>query len=234
MQGASAKRASDGVRGDSVPVGTVYGVVLNDQRSLEKLGAVLDEAPYKGRPRAPILYIKPRNTHSSGNVVKLPRNATAVEIGATLGVVIGVEAARVSVDRASEVIQGYMAVADISLPHQSYYRPAIREKCFDGSCLMMPAPVPAATVESVEQLVVSTTINGNQVDVWALSELVRSVPQLIADVTDFMTLQRGDVLLVGVSWNAPQAVPGDLVKVEIKNVGTIEFEIESPMEGEGQ
>ena len=43
--------------------GTVYGVILNDTVSVQKIGS-LDEAPYKGAPKAPVLYIKPANTRT--------------------------------------------------------------------------------------------------------------------------------------------------------------------------
>ncbi|MFS2015344.1 hypothetical protein ACEN88_02070 [Massilia sp. CT11-108] len=46
------------IRDSVAPTATVYGVVLNDSASARALGD-LDAAPYKGAPRAPVLYIKP-------------------------------------------------------------------------------------------------------------------------------------------------------------------------------
>ena len=71
--------------------GTVYGVVLNDHASLRKIGTeTLEAAPYKGAPKAPAMYIKPANTRvACGSVVELPAGATNVEVGATIGLVIG-------------------------------------------------------------------------------------------------------------------------------------------------
>ena len=42
--------------------GTVYGVLLNHRAALEALGAAAHELPYKAPPKAPVLYLKPRNT----------------------------------------------------------------------------------------------------------------------------------------------------------------------------
>ena len=42
--------------------GTVYGALLNHRTALEALGSAVNEPPYKEAPRAPVLYIKPRNT----------------------------------------------------------------------------------------------------------------------------------------------------------------------------
>ena len=112
--------------------GTVYVVVLNDRGSVERMGAALTEAPYKAQPKAPILYIKPANTFATdGAQVSLPGGAEKVEIGATVGVVMGKPASRVAPEDASAFIAGYIVAADLSLPHTSYYRPAIREKCFE-------------------------------------------------------------------------------------------------------
>jgi 5-oxopent-3-ene-1,2,5-tricarboxylate decarboxylase/2-hydroxyhepta-2,4-diene-1,7-dioate isomerase len=52
--------------------------------------------------------------------------------------------------------------------------------------------------------------------------LIRPVAQLISDVTEFMTLAAGDVLLVGVPEDPPAAVAGDRIAVEIDGVGRLE------------
>lgn len=52
--------------------------------------------------------------------------------------------------------------------------------------------------------------------------MIRSVPRLLADVTEFMTLSPGDVLLVGVPEEAPQARVGDKIRIEIAGIGSLE------------
>ena len=212
----------------SAITGRVYGVILNDRGSLTRTGAALSEAPYEAAPQAPALYIKPANTLSgNGAAIVLPANATHVEIGATVGIVIGAAAARLRIEDASSVIAGYLVVADLSLPHSSYYRPAIREKCFDGSCVLADRIAPADTVLAPQDLEIWTTINEQQVYSWSLQELVRGVPELLRDVTEFMTLNTGDVLLVGVKWQAPVANVGDRVTISVAGVGEVAFSIAS-------
>ncbi|MDX3895614.1 fumarylacetoacetate hydrolase family protein [Pusillimonas sp.] len=209
----------------ALQAGTVYGVVLNDRGSVERMGAALTEAPYKAEPKAPILYIKPANTFAAdGAQVILPGGAEKVEIGATLGVVMGRPASRVALEDAYAFIAGYIVAADLSLPHASYYRPAIREKCFDGSCIL-GAPVAASRVSDPAGLNIRTTINSIDADQFDLAGLVRGVPELLRDVSEFMTLSAGDVLLVGVKWQAPTAAPGDHVSVVSDVLGKIHFSI---------
>jgi len=51
---------------------------------------------------------------------------------------------------------------------------------------------------------------------------LRSWAKLLADVTDFMTLSPGDILLLGTSHGAPSARAGQRVAIEIEGVGRLE------------
>jgi len=203
--------------------GSVYGVVLNDHASLRKIGSeALEAAPYKGVPKAPAMYIKPANTRvACGAVVGLPKGAKTVEVGATIGLVMGRAAARLTRANALDAVAGIVLAGDLSLPHDSYYRPAIREKCFDGS-------LPIGSVKplvDLANLVITTEIDGKVVEQRSLADLVRDPAQLLVDVSEFMTLSQGDVLLVGVSYMAPQAGAGSQVKISAEGVGSLQFSI---------
>ncbi|MBR0567070.1 fumarylacetoacetate hydrolase family protein [Azoarcus sp. L1K30] len=212
-------------------VGTVYGVVLNDHRSLARFGDALEAPPYKGAPKAPAMYLKPANTIvADGATVRLPKGETAVEIGATVGIVIGRPAARLTADSALAAVAGYVLVADLSLPHASYYRPAIREKCFDGACPVAARTVPAAEAGRLADLKLTISVDGVAVGTRTFTELVRDVPRLLADVTEFMTLSVGDVLLLGVEYQAPQARAGSSVHIEAGPLGTLGFNIQAATE----
>lgn len=202
--------------------GTVYGVILNDICTVQRMGQSLDDAPYKGAPKAPVLYIKPAGTRvPGGSMVSLPSGATAVEVGATVGLVMGQAAARLSVETALEAVAGVVLAADLSLPHASYYRPAVREKCFDGALPLGPVQ----PLSDLASLSLTTRIDGVVVEERSLADLLRDPARLLADVTGFMTLAEGDVLLVGVSYMAPQAVAGSRVSIDAGALGTLEFSI---------
>jgi 5-oxopent-3-ene-1,2,5-tricarboxylate decarboxylase / 2-hydroxyhepta-2,4-diene-1,7-dioate isomerase len=210
--------------------GTVYGVILNDSLSVQNIGS-LEEAPYKGAPKAPALYIKPANTRvacssrtteaTAGPRVNLPDGEKSVEVAATIGLVMGRAAGRLSVDNALDAVAGIVLAADLSLPHASYYRPAIREKCFDGA-------LPLSSVQplsDVAKLVLKTEIDGQLVDTRSMAELIRTPAQLLAEVSEFMTLRQGDVLLVGIRYMAPQAKSGSQVTISADGVGSLQFSI---------
>ncbi|MNC76417.1 Homoprotocatechuate catabolism bifunctional isomerase/decarboxylase [compost metagenome] len=64
------------------------------------------------------------------------------------------------------------------------------------------------------------------------ANLVRSIPQLIAELSEFMTLHSGDVLITGTPEGRVDVHPGDHVEVEITGLGrlanTIVAELEEP------
>jgi len=203
--------------------GTVYGTLLNDAGALSALGEQVNSAPYKAPPKAPILYIKPRNTWvSHGDSVVVPSDVNELEMGATLGVVIGRTASHIQVADALSYVAGYTVVNDISVPHASFYRPSMRFKCRDGFCPMGPCVVPRDSVANPDALKVTVAVDGAVVHVATTSGRIRTIAQLLADVTEFMTLHPGDVLSIGVAVGAPLAKVGQRVSIQIEGVGTLE------------
>ena len=197
--------------------GTVYGVILNVQGALEALGDAVNAAPYKAPPKAPILYIKPRNTFlPGGGAVGAPDGVEEVEVQPTLGLVFGRTATRVSEADALSYVSGFVPAIDVTLPHASVYRPAIRQRCRDG---FLPLGAVAAPVSGAVE--VRIKINGKDAGGFSTADLVRSIPRLIADVTDFLTLSPGDVLLVGLGLGSPRAKVGDEVTAELSGVGKV-------------
>src|ERR1700733_13994178 len=179
--------------------GAVYGTLLNDRAALDALGDAMHAAPYKAPPKAPVLYLKPRNTlagHRSR--VEIPKDATGVEVGASLGIVIGRTATRVGIDHALDYVAGYTIVADISVPHASVYRPSVRFRARDKFCVIGPTVVARHHVAAPDNLTITVKIAGKPTFVASTASSVRNVATLIADVTEFMTLAAGDVLTLGV------------------------------------
>lgn len=203
--------------------GVVYGTLLNDPDALAALGDAVHRAPYKAPPVAPVLYIKPRNTlAASGALVVVPAESGCFEIGAALGLVIGRTACRVAPADALAHVAGYTLVADLSVPHTSFYRPSVRHKARDGSCLIGPQVVARAALPQAGDLTLTVSINGDVVHTASTAHMQRPLAQLLADVTEFMTLHPGDVLMLGVAAGAPQARAGQRFAVECAGIGVLE------------
>jgi len=189
--------------------------LLNHRDALAALGAAVHEAPYKAPPRAAVLYIKPRNTWvGPGDAVIVPAGVAELEIGATLGLVIGRSACRVREADALACVAGYVIVNDISVPHASYYRPSLRFKARDTFC-PIGRFAPRRAVGSPDTLRIAVSIDGEIVHRASTEGLIRPAARLLAEVSEFITLAPGDVLSVGVAANAPRARAGQRVAIEI-------------------
>lgn len=209
--------------------GTVYGTLLNHADALAALGDAVHAAPYKAPPKAPVLYIKPRNTWvGPGDSVVVPAGIDELEIGATLGLVIGRAACRVREEDALAFVAGCVIVSDVSVPHASFYRPSLRFKVRDTFC-PIGAFVPLDAVGSLDALGISVSIDGEVVHRAGTAGLIRPAARLLADVSAFMTLSPGDVLSVGVAAGAPRARAGQCVSIAIDGLGRLD----NPLVAEG-
>lgn len=210
-----------------IPVnGTVYGTLLNYKGELEALGSQLNEAPYKNPPVSPVLYIKPVNTLTAANKpIPLPNDTNELQIGAALGIVFDKVTSKVSEQNALDHILGYTIVNDVSIPHESYFRPAIKQKARDGFCPVGPWIVKKENIATPDDLAINVFINGELRQQNTTTNLIRSVSKLISEVSQFMTFNKGDTLLVGVPENQPLAQNHDTIRIEIEGIGYLENSI---------
>ena len=190
-----------------LPQGTVYGTLLNFRREWDLWSARMTQDPHKAAPKAPVLYVKTANTFCpAGQDLLLQDGVREVDIGATLGLVIGAQAQ----------VVGAVLMNDWTVPHTSYYRPPVKFRCRDGF-LGLPQQIKPGQVQDWAALQVAVRRNDEVVQTLDLREMMRGIPQLLADVGEFMTLQPGDVLMVGTDCLAdgtrPRAKAGDRVEI---------------------
>ena len=204
---------------------TVVGALLNFRGAWAAMEPAMREAPHHRPPVHPVLYIKPANTWvGPGEAVRLPEDVPEVEVGATLGLVMGRAASRLSEAEALAHVAGYAIVDDVTVPHAAVLRPPMKQKCRDTFCPIGPV-VPAAAVANPDALGIRVYVNGTLRQQSDTGQLVRRTAKLVADVTEFMSLEAGDILLVGVPEGAPRVRVGDRVAIEIDGLGRLEHDI---------
>lgn len=202
--------------------GTVYTALLNDPRQLSALGEAAHQPPYKAPPQAPVLAVRPRNALAAdGDAIAVPADPGQVRSGAGLGVVVGRPCCRVAAADALQCVAGYLVANDLSLPIASHYRPNARLMARDGFCPLGAQVVPAAQVPQPDRLAVRLLVDGQPAWAGSTAGRVRGVAQLLADVSDFMTLQPGDVLLLGIDADAPLVRIGQTMTVQIDGIGSL-------------
>jgi 5-oxopent-3-ene-1,2,5-tricarboxylate decarboxylase/2-hydroxyhepta-2,4-diene-1,7-dioate isomerase len=189
------------------PKGTVYGTLLNFRCEWDLWAPRMTQDPHKAAPKAPVLYVKTANTFSpAGHDLLLQDGVTEVDIGATLGLVMGDDGQ----------VAGAALLGDWSVPHASYFRPPVKFRCRDGF-LALPERVTPGQLPDWASTQIVVHCNGALVQTVLLSTLMRDLPTLLGDVCEFMTLQPGDVLMVGTDClsdgSRPRAKSGDRVEI---------------------
>lgn len=206
--------------------GAVYGVLLNHRATLAALGQTVDQPPYQAAPKGVVLYIKPRNTLvAPGDAIQADQAAGPVEVGAALGIVIGRTACAAGEAAALDCIAGYVIVADFSVPHGSYFRPAIRFRARDASCAIGPRVVARTDIANPDSLAVRVFVAGRLAHEASTGGTFRGVARLVCDVSEFMTLAPGDILMAGVAPGAPRVGAGAEVAIEIDGLGRLETRV---------
>lgn len=204
-----------------IATGTLFGIALNYQGLLQSRLDEFNQPPYQKPPVKPVLFIKTPNTRNGdGQPVVMP-TGERLQPGPALGVVIGKDASRVNAEQALEHVAGYVIVNEFSLPEDSYYRPAVKAKCRDGFCALGPELVAREQIANPHQLSLKLFVNGELRQQNTTANFVRDIPRLIAEISEFMTLHAGDVLITGTPEGRVDVQPGDTVEVEISGLGRL-------------
>jgi 5-oxopent-3-ene-1,2,5-tricarboxylate decarboxylase / 2-hydroxyhepta-2,4-diene-1,7-dioate isomerase len=180
--------------------GHIYGVVLNDCDERGALAGSFQEAPYGKPPVAPVVFMKPRTT--MGRWSEGTDSEGVYCASTTLALLFSQDASFVAEDQVGRCIGATALAIDLSLPQPNYYRPAVAFRNADGTLILGDWMTPHYP-DAIDLLV-----DGKGAHSWQLSRLVRPVPALVSELSQFLTLKAGDVLLVGFAGNAPQVRAG--------------------------
>ena len=200
----------------------VICVALNYQEHYNRLADTFDQPPYKQPPRQPVFFIKPPNT-LTGHLgeVPCPDSVDRVYTGAGLAFVIGRRASRVKREQGFDHVGGYTVFNDFSLAEDSYFRPPVISKCPDGFGPIGPYIVDREEITEPHNLAIRTHINGELRQLASTAALRLDIPAIIETLTEFMTLAPGMVVVSGFPDGRVVVKPGDEVRVEIEQIGSL-------------
>jgi len=181
-------------------------------------------------PERPLLFAKwPNTLIGQGAPIRLPRQSAEVDYEAEPAVVIGRPASHISVADALDVVEGYLCLNDVSARDLQFADGQwTRGKSLDSFCPVGPVLVPASEVPDPQRLRVRCILNGEVVQDATTADMIFSVAELIAYISDGIALEPGDLIATG----TPPGVGfvrtppvflahGDEVTVEIDGIGTL-------------
>ncbi len=202
--------------------GKIVCVGLNYRGHADEQGAKIPE-----RPR---LFAKwSTSLIGPGEPIVLPPITQCVDHEAELCVVIGTRVKGVAEEHALEAVRGYLCANDVSARDlQRADRQFTRAKSLDTFCPIGPELVPAAAVADPQALRLRCLVNGEARQDSSTADMIFSVAELIAFVSEAITLEPGDLLLTGTPPGVGEfrdpplyLADGDEVTVEIEGVGVL-------------
>ncbi len=196
-------------------------VGLNYRDHAEEQGVAL--------PDRPLLFAKwPNTLIGPGEPIRLPEISKHVDYEAELGVVIDRRASGVSVEDALGFVRGYVVANDVSGRDLQFGDGQwVRGKSLD-TFLPVGELVPADEVPDPQTLAVRAILNGETMQDSTTANMVFGVAEIIAFITQAITLEPGDLILTGTpagvgAFRDPKVwlQPGDEITVEVDGIGSI-------------
>jgi 2-keto-4-pentenoate hydratase/2-oxohepta-3-ene-1,7-dioic acid hydratase in catechol pathway len=175
----------------------------------------------KPLPEEPLLFLKaPSALLAPGGDVVLPAQSQNVEHEGELALVIGKTAARVSIAEALTHVLGYTCLDDVTARDiQRREKVYARAKGFDTFCPV--GPWLETGIADPQALDLALRVNGEVRQHGTTGDMIFSVAQALAFISEIMTLYPGDLVTTGTPPGVGALVAGDRVEVEIAGIGTL-------------
>lgn len=187
------------------------------------------KSPY---PDYPVLFSKYSNALSGHNEeVVVPHVTKRVDHEVELGIVIGKQAKYISEEDALDYVFGYCTTNDLSARDlQKRVSQFLTGKSLDGFAPVGPYVVTKDEIENPNNLRITTKVNGEIRQDSNTKDMVFNCEELVSYISQYMTLEPGDLIMTG----TPEGVilgkpieervylqPGDIVTVEVENLGAL-------------
>jgi acylpyruvate hydrolase len=182
-------------------------------------------------PDYPVMFVKfAEALIGAHDSIVLPAESEQVDFEAELGVVVGKPLRRASEDDAEAAVAGYVAANDVTMRDYQYRSHQwLQGKTWPRSTPVGPFMVTPEEVGDPGRLSIRLELNGEELQHAQTSAMIFSVPETLSLISEFTTLEPGDLILTGTPGGVgyrrdPQVFlkPGDRVRVEIERVGELD------------
>jgi|WetSurMetagenome_2_1015567.scaffolds.fasta_scaffold19991_4 acylpyruvate hydrolase len=173
-------------------------------------------------PVTPVLFLKPPSAIIyQGESIVIPEISHDVHHEVECTVLIGKKGKKIPRESALQYIAGYgvgldMTMRDIQLEAKKKGLPWSLAKGFDTSAPLSEF-IPAAQISDPKTLSIQLNINGTIRQSSSVSKLIFPVDTVIAYISQFMTLERGDVIYTGTPEGVSRVEHGDTLEAHLKH-----------------
>ncbi|MGF1683974.1 fumarylacetoacetate hydrolase family protein [Photobacterium minamisatsumaniensis] len=176
------------------------------------------------KPESPIIFIKsPTSVNAHNEKAYRPDNVNYMHYESELVIVIGKTASKVSVEDAMDYVGGYTVCNELTVRDylENFSRPPVKVKSVNSFGPLGPWVVDRDDIKDPHNLAVKTWVNGELRQEGNTKDLIFNVPELVAYMSDFMTLQPGDMIATGTPKGLSDVKAGDEIIVEVEQVGKL-------------
>ncbi|RFA08497.1 2-hydroxyhepta-2,4-diene-1,7-dioate isomerase [Subtercola boreus] len=195
-----------------IPRSKVVAVGKNYADHAAEMGGVV--------PERPLLFLKPNTSViGTGDAIVLPPDSRQVEHEAELAIVIGSVAKNVRAEDYADVIFGYTIANDVTARDlQKLDGQWARAKGFDTFCPLGPY---IETEFDWRDALIEARVDGELRQEGNLSEMIFTIPEIVAYASRAFTLLPGDVILTGTPAGVSPFSSGQTVDISIAGLGTL-------------
>ena len=207
------------------PIQRIFGIGLNYRDHATEMN--------KPIPAHPELFMRPLSCLlPAGQALTLPSNSSKVDYEAELGVLVGTAGKFISPDKALSHVAAYCIACDVSVrDFQGHGSQWTAGKIFDGTLPIGPF-TPANPLHDPQNLDIALSINDRTLQQSHTSQMIFSVAQILAYISNCLALQPGDLIItgtpagVGIGQNPKRYLEaGDHVLVNISQLATLDFAV---------
>ena len=206
----------------SYPVGKIICLGRNYLDHIRELGNKV--------PDRAVLFCKPTTSLlPDGGQVIIPDYSENCHHELELALLIGKSGKNIPEAEALAHVAGYGVAIDLTLRDvqdelKAKGLPWEIAKSFDTSCPLSDF-VPAATVKNPNDIQLTMKVNGEIRQQGTTAQMMRSVEEIIEEISKFFTLEPGDIILTGTPAGVSRIVSGDQLEGAIENVGTLRVSV---------
>ncbi len=173
-------------------------------------------------PEEPLLFLKPPSTLTGeGSPIYYPLQSEQVDYEGELALVIGEVTKDCSPQEARSKIWGYTIANDVTArDFQRKDNQWVRAKGFDSFCPLGPWVIRELSAAASIQTFINNEVEPRQSGL--VKEMVFSPQAIVSYISHILTLFPGDVILTGTPEGVGPLKIGDLVRVEIEGIGSLE------------